>query len=39
MPTSSVAVLVPAYNCATTIADVVSGARRHVERVLVWTTA
>ena len=35
MSTSSVAVLVPAYNCATTIADVVSGARRHVERVLV----
>jgi glycosyltransferase involved in cell wall biosynthesis len=31
----SLAVLIPAYNCAPTIADVVAGARRHVECVLV----
>jgi glycosyltransferase involved in cell wall biosynthesis len=31
----TLAVLIPAYNCAATIADVVAGARRHVERVLV----
>jgi glycosyltransferase involved in cell wall biosynthesis len=35
MPISSVAILIPAYNCAATIGEVVSGARRHVERVLV----
>src|SRR5262250_227619 len=29
------AILVPAYNCASTIAAVVTGARHHVERVLV----
>ncbi|MBX3025141.1 glycosyltransferase family 2 protein [bacterium] len=29
------AVLIPAYDCAATIADVVGGARRHVDRVLV----
>lgn len=29
------AILIPAYDCAATIADVVAGARRHVERVLV----
>jgi glycosyltransferase involved in cell wall biosynthesis len=32
---SSVAVLIPAYDCAATIAAVVSGARRYVERVVV----
>jgi len=32
---SSVAVLIPAYNCAATIADVVTGARHYVDRVLV----
>jgi glycosyltransferase involved in cell wall biosynthesis len=32
---SGLAVLIPAYDCAATIADVVAGARRHVERVVV----
>ena len=32
---SALAVLIPAYNCAGTIGDVVTGARRHVDRVLV----
>lgn len=32
---TALAVLIPAYNCAATIADVVAGARRHVEPVLV----
>jgi glycosyltransferase involved in cell wall biosynthesis len=31
----SLAVLIPAYDCAATIAEVVAGARQHVERVLV----
>lgn len=30
-----IGLLIPAYNCAATIADVVGGARRHVEHVLV----
>jgi len=35
MAAAPLAILVPAYNCAETIATVVSGARRHVPRVLV----
>lgn len=35
VPMPTVAVLIPAYDCAATIAAVVAGARRHVERVLV----
>jgi glycosyltransferase involved in cell wall biosynthesis len=31
----SVAILIPAYDCAATIAEVVAGARQHVARVLV----
>lgn len=35
-PTDSpLAILIPAYNCAATIADVVAGARRHAAHVLV----
>ncbi len=32
---TALAVLIPAYNCAATVAEVVAGARRHVDRVLV----
>jgi glycosyltransferase involved in cell wall biosynthesis len=35
MATAELAVLIPAYNCAATIAEVVAGARRHLETVLV----
>lgn len=35
MAKPALAVLIPAYNCAATIADVVAGARRHVDDVLV----